>query len=48
MTWLPTTVQADQLQSPLGRLTEIQVAAIAAAMIHSLDLPCLEPWQADA
>lgn len=48
MTWLPTTVQADQLQSPLGRLTEIQVAAIAAAMIHSLDLPCLESWQADA
>jgi mRNA-degrading endonuclease toxin of MazEF toxin-antitoxin module len=46
MTWLPTTVHADQLQGPLGRLTPADLAAIAAAMIQALDLQCLEPWQA--
>lgn len=43
---LPTTVHADQLQGPLGRLTPADLAAIAAAMIQALDLQCLEPWQA--
>jgi hypothetical protein len=47
MTWLPTTVHADQLQGPLGRLTSADVAAIAAAVIKALDLQCLEPWQSD-
>ncbi len=46
MSWLPTTVHADQLQGPLGRLTPADLAAIAAAMIQALDLRCLEPWQA--
>jgi hypothetical protein len=46
MSWLPTTVHADQLQGPLGRLTPADLAAIATAMIQALDLRCLEPWQA--
>jgi hypothetical protein len=46
MSWLPTTVHADQLQGPLGRLTPADLAAIAAAMIQALDLRRLEPWQA--
>jgi mRNA-degrading endonuclease toxin of MazEF toxin-antitoxin module len=47
MSWLPTTVQADQLQGPLGRLTASDVAAIAALLVQALDLRCLEPWQPD-
>jgi hypothetical protein len=45
MTWLPTTVHADQLQGPLGRLTAADVATIAATVIQALDLQGLEPWQ---
>ena len=45
MPWLPTTVHADQLQGPLGRLTAAEVKALAAALIQALDLECLEPWQ---
>jgi mRNA-degrading endonuclease toxin of MazEF toxin-antitoxin module len=48
MTWLPTTVHADQLQGPLGRLTPADVTAIAAAVIQALDLQGLEPWQPDS
>jgi mRNA-degrading endonuclease toxin of MazEF toxin-antitoxin module len=48
MTWLPTTVHADQLQGPLGRLTPADVAAIATAVIQALDLQGLEPWQPDS
>lgn len=47
MTWLPTTVHADQRQGPLGRLTAAGVAALAAGLIQALDLDCLEPWQED-
>jgi hypothetical protein len=43
---LPTTLHADHLEGPLGRLTPTDLAAIAAAMIQALDLHCLEPWQA--
>lgn len=45
MAWLPTTVLAEQLQGPIGRLTAAQVAAIAALLIHALDLTCQEPWR---
>ena len=48
MTWLPTTVHADQLQGALGRLTPTDVAAIATAVIQALDLQGLEPWQPDS
>ena len=48
MTWLPTTVQADHLQGPLGRISPAELKAIAAGMVEALDLQCLEPWQADA
>ena len=48
MTWLPTTVHADQLQGPLGRLTPADLAAIAAAVIQALDLQCSEPWHPDS
>jgi hypothetical protein len=48
MTWLPTTVHADQLQGPLGRLTPADLAAIAAVVIQALDLKCSEPWQPDS
>jgi len=44
---LPTTVHADQLQGPLGRLTAADVAAIAAAVIQALVLQGLEPGQSD-
>jgi mRNA-degrading endonuclease toxin of MazEF toxin-antitoxin module len=47
MTWLPTTVHADQLQGPHGRLTPADMAAIAATVIQALDLQCSEPWQPD-
>lgn len=47
MSWLPTTVHADQLNGPLGRLSATQLKAIAAMVIQSLDLHCLEPWQHD-
>jgi mRNA-degrading endonuclease toxin of MazEF toxin-antitoxin module len=47
MTWLPTTVHADHLQGPLGRLTAAEVASITAAVIEALDLRALEPWQSD-
>jgi len=47
MTWLPTTVHADQLEGPIGRLSAKEVAAIAAALIGALDLSCLEPWHLD-
>ena len=48
MTWLPTTVHADQLQGPFGRLTPADLAAIATAVIQALDLQGLEPWQPDS
>lgn len=48
MTWLPTSVHADHLQGPLGRLTAAEVAAITAAVIEALDLRVLEPWQSDS
>jgi hypothetical protein len=48
MTWLPTTVHADQLQGPLGRLAPADLAAIATAVIQALDLQCFEPWQPDS
>jgi mRNA-degrading endonuclease toxin of MazEF toxin-antitoxin module len=44
MSWLPTTVHADQLQGPLGRVTATEFKAIAAMVIHALDLHCQEPW----
>ena len=47
MTWLPTTVHADHLQGPLGRISAADLKDIAAGMVASLDLHCLEPWQAD-
>ncbi len=46
MAWLPTTVLAEALQGPLGRLGAAEVAAIAELVIQALDLRCLEPWQA--
>ncbi|MFM7312304.1 MAG: type II toxin-antitoxin system PemK/MazF family toxin [Cyanobium sp.] len=45
MAWLPTTVLAESLQGPVGRLEAAQVAAIAGLVIEALDLRCLEPWQ---
>lgn len=45
MAWLPTTVLAESLQGPVGRLGAAQVAAIAELVIQALDLTCLEPWQ---
>ena len=48
MTWLPTTVDADHLQGPLGRLTAAELKAIATGMVEALDLQCLEPWLADS
>lgn len=47
MSWLPTTVHADQLNGPLGRITAAELKAIAAMVIQSLDLHCQEPWQVD-
>ena len=47
MTWLPTTVQADHLQGPLGRISPAELKAIAAGMVEALDLHGLEPWQPD-
>jgi len=44
---LPTTVHADQLQGPLGRLAYAELTAIAASVIRALDLQGLEPWQLD-
>ena len=48
MTWLPTTVHADHLQGPLGRISAGELKAIAAGMVAALDLQCLEPWQPDS
>lgn len=45
MAWLPTTVLADSLQGPIGRLGPAQVMTIAALVIQALDLTCVEPWQ---
>ena len=45
MAWLPTTVLAEALQGPLGRLGAAEVAAINALVIQALDLTCLESWQ---
>lgn len=47
MTWLPTTVHADHLKGPLGRLTAAELKAIATGMVEALDLQCLGPWLAD-
>jgi mRNA-degrading endonuclease toxin of MazEF toxin-antitoxin module len=47
MIWLPTTVHADQLQGPLGRLTAAEVEALAAGLTQALHLECLDPWQED-
>jgi hypothetical protein len=47
MTWLPTTVHADHLQGPLGRISAAELKDIATGMVASLDLQCLEPWQPD-
>ncbi len=45
MAWQPTTVLAEALQGPVGRLAASDVAAIAALVIEALDLRCHEPWQ---
>ena len=45
MAWQPTTVLAEALQGPIGRLAAADVAAIAALVIAALDLRCQEPWQ---
>lgn len=44
MSWLPTTLHADQLQGPLGRVIATELKAIAAMVIHALDLHGHEPW----
>ncbi|MCP9860795.1 MULTISPECIES: type II toxin-antitoxin system PemK/MazF family toxin [unclassified Cyanobium] len=45
MAWLPTTVAADQLEGPLGRLEFEQLAAVLKRLTEALDLQLLEPWQ---
>ena len=44
MAWQPTTVLAEALQGPIGRLAAADVAAIAARVIAALELtphhPC--------
>jgi mRNA-degrading endonuclease toxin of MazEF toxin-antitoxin module len=47
MAWLPTTVAADQLEAPLGRLEFPQVAAVLQSLAAALDLQLVEPWQED-
>jgi mRNA-degrading endonuclease toxin of MazEF toxin-antitoxin module len=45
MAWLPTTVAADQLEGPLGRLTIEQLSDVLTRLVEALDLEMLEPWQ---
>ena len=45
MTWQPTTVLADALHGPLGRLGAAELSAIASLVLQALDLTCQEPWQ---
>jgi mRNA-degrading endonuclease toxin of MazEF toxin-antitoxin module len=47
MAWVPTTVAADQLEGPLGRLQRDQLAAVLKRLTDALDLELLEPWQDD-
>ncbi len=47
MTWLPTTVVADQLEGPLGRFASSQLAMVLRSLAEALDLQQLEPWQED-
>lgn len=47
MAWLPTTVAAEQLEGPLGRLDRSQLAAVLQRLAEALDLAMLEPWQED-
>jgi len=47
MAWLPTTVAADQLEGPLGRLALEPLAAVLKRLTEALDLELLEPWQDD-
>lgn len=44
---LPTTVAADQLEGPLGRLGFHQMAAILRSLAEALDLQLLEPRHQD-
>lgn len=43
-TWLPTTVHADKIQGPQGRLAAAEPKAIPAAVIQALDLHGQAPW----
>jgi mRNA-degrading endonuclease toxin of MazEF toxin-antitoxin module len=47
MAWLPTTVDRDQLDGPLGRATPETLRAVLTALSSALDLTMLEPWQPD-
>ncbi len=47
MAWLPTTVAADQLEGPLGRLGPTELAAVLRSVAEALDLAMLEPWKED-
>lgn len=44
MRWLPTTVHADQIQGPLGRLAAADLKDSGAVVSQALDLHVQEPW----
>lgn len=47
MAWLPTTVAAEQLEGPIGRIERDQLALVLRTLRLALDLEMEEPWHSD-
>ena len=47
MAWLPTTVAAEQLEGPIGRIDRDQLALVLRTLRLALDLDMEEPWHSD-
>jgi len=47
MAWLPTTVAAEQLEGPIGRIDRDQLTLVLRILRLALDLEMEEPWHSD-
>jgi len=45
MAWLPTTVAAEQLEGPIGRIDRDQLALVLRTLRLALDLDMEESWR---
>jgi mRNA-degrading endonuclease toxin of MazEF toxin-antitoxin module len=47
MAWMPTTLAAEQLEGPIGRIDRDQLALVLQTLRRALDLDMEEPWHSE-